>query len=147
MVLQILEIPPRPVEYDGALCLFGLVEGCSESAVRACLKSFGKIVSYEAGAGSTPTVVRFSTHEAALAVRSRAAAAAAGCCTEEEETIAVSAALGLTCTGADTLYNERSYEGREGDQSRDDDKGRGWCAARVRTCAPWVIPEPSSARV
>ena len=129
MVLQILEIPPRPVEYDGALCLFGLVEGCSESAVRACLKSFGEIVSYEAGAGSTPTIVRFSTHEAALACK-RAASR-----------------WSSLCAGIDTLYNERSYDGREGDQSREDDKGRGWCAARVRTRAPWVIPEPSSAHI
>ena len=128
MVLQIKEIPLRPAEYDGALCLFGLVEGCGESAVRACLKSFGEIVSYEAGAGSTPTIVRFSTHKAALACK--------------RAVLKEPSRWSSLCAGIDTLYNERSYDGREGDQSREDDKGRGWCAARVRTRAPYSVGHP-----
>ena len=133
MVLQIKEIPLRPAEYDGALCLFGLVEGCGESVVRASFKSFGTIISYEAGAGSTPTIVRFSTHKAALACK--------------RAVLNEPSRWSSLCAGIDTLYNERSYDGREGDQSREDDKGRGWCAARVRTRAPWVIPESSSAHI
>ena len=27
----------------------------------------------------------------------------------------------------DTQYNERSYDGRTGEEERDDDEGRGWC--------------------
>ena len=50
--------------------------------------------------------VRFATHEAARAAR-RAAAE-----------------LKSICDGIDTLYNERSYDGRMGEAGRDDDEGR-----------------------
>ena len=60
-MLQIKEIPNRPREYDGALCLFALTEGIGELELRERLQAFGDILSYEAGAGSTPTIVRFST--------------------------------------------------------------------------------------
>ena len=109
-VLQIKEIPVRPSEFDGAICLFGLVEGVGEREVREQLQVFGNIVSYEAGAGSTPTIVRFAKHDVALAAKH--------------------AASKLTiCGGIDTLYNERSYDGRVEEEGLDDDNGRGWCAA------------------
>ena len=132
MVLQMEEIPPRPADFDGALCLFGLVD-VGVATLRAALGSYGEITSCELS--HSPPLVRFTTHEAALAVRSRAAAAAAGCRTEEEVTIAVSAALGLTCAGADTLYNERAYN------------GRGSAAARARLSlallSPPLLPCPA----
>ena len=107
-VLQIKEIPPRPSEFDGATCLFELVEGVEERGVREQLKTFGSIESYEPGAGATPTIVRFSTHNAALAAKHAAST------------------LTSLCGGIDTVYNERSYDGRHGDAGLDDDDGRGW---------------------
>ena len=115
-VLQIKEIPERPPEFDGALCLFGVPEaalclfGIGEAEICDRLRAFGDITSYEAGAGSTPTIVRFSTHDAAIAVKQAAST------------------LSYLCDGIDTLYNERSYDGRAGEEGRDDDNGRGWCA-------------------
>ena len=107
-VLQIKEIPERPAEFDGAICLFGLAQGVGESEIREWLQAFGVIVSYEAGAGSTPAIVRFATHASAVAAK-RAASE-----------------LVSLCAGIDTLYNERSYDGRRSEQSLDDDNGRGW---------------------
>ena len=52
-------------------------------------------------------IVRFSTHEAAMAARR-------------------SFAWQGVCSGVDMLYNERSYDGRRGEEGRDDDDGRGW---------------------
>ena len=107
-VLQIKEIPARPSEFDGAICLFGLVEGVEEHDVREQLNEFGSIRSYEAGAGATPTIVRFSTHSAAVAAK-RAAST-----------------LTSLCGGIDMVYNERSYDGRHGEEGLDNDDGRGW---------------------
>ena len=107
-VLQIKEIPERPAEFDGAICLFGLAQGVGESEICERLQAFGVIVSYEAGAGSTPAIARFSTHASAVAAK-RAASE-----------------LVDLCAGIDTLYNERSYDGRRSEQSLDDDNGRGW---------------------
>ena len=101
------EMPPRPAEFDGSLCLFGLVEGTNEAAIRAALKDFGEISSVEIG-GWPPATVRFTTHAAALATK-RAAAE-----------------LKHVADGVDTLYNERSYDGRRGEEGREDDDGRGW---------------------
>ena len=107
-VLQIKEIPERPAEFDGAICLFGLGQGVGESEICERLQAFGVIVSYEAGAGATPAIVRFSKHDAAVAAR-RAASE-----------------LTHLCGGVDMLYNERSYDGRTDETGRDDDEGRGW---------------------
>ena len=95
------------------LCLFELVEGVDEASIRDALETYGEIISVtvEADAGPPATVratVRFSTHEAARSVRRDA---------EELKYIA---------GGIDTLYNERSYDGRKGETKRDDDEGRGW---------------------
>ena len=105
MVLQIKEIPPRPTENDGRLCLFDLAEGVDAAKINAALATFGTIESCNVG---SPTVVRFASHASALAAKR--AAPIAG-----------------VCAGADTLYNERSYDGRKDEAGRDDDAGRGWC--------------------
>ena len=43
-VLQIKEIPPRPADLDGVLCLFGVADETDEAAVEAALGRFGTIV-------------------------------------------------------------------------------------------------------
>ena len=68
-VLQLKEIPDRPIEYDGVLCLFGVRDGVDEAAIRSALEPFGEITSVEVEADPTPTIVHFTTHEAARAVR------------------------------------------------------------------------------
>ena len=110
-MLQLKQIPERPPEFDGALCLFDLKDGVDESSITKALEGFGTINSIELG-GWPPAVVRFSTHEAAIQAK-------------RAPPLSV-------CGGADTLYNERSYDGRKGEEGRDDDEGRGWYAL---TCA------------
>ena len=105
-VLRLKEIPPRPSEHDGALCLFNLVKGVGEAAIRTALERFGTMVSIDTGA--SPVLVRFSTHEAARAARR------------------AEAELTSIAGGVDTVYNERSYDGRRDEAGRDDDDGRGW---------------------
>ena len=120
-VLQIKEIPLRPKEFDGVLCLFGPKARAGEQAVRKTFgRRFGEIV--DVVDRRLPPVerdeiaVRFTTHQAALD------AIAAGVPHE-------------LCNGLDTLYNERPYD------------GRGWYAALVvRLRAPSIAPPrlPSS---
>jgi hypothetical protein len=107
-VLQIQEIPSRPPKLNGAVCIFNLAEGMSESEVRERLERFGKIESYENGAGKTPSIVHFDTHQAAIA--------------------AVSSQSDFTvfCSGVGIQYNERSYNGRMAEEGLEDDTGRGW---------------------
>jgi hypothetical protein len=108
-VLQLKEIPARPSEYDGRICLFDLEEGVGEADVREALERFehlGPIASVDMNA--SPVEVRFATQDAARAAR-RAAAA-----------------LAHIAGGVDTKFNERSYDGRKGEVGRDDDDGRGW---------------------
>ena len=108
-VLQLKEIPQRPAEYDGVLCLFELEDGIDEASIQEALQTYGEIISVTCEADAwPPAIVRFSTHEAARSVRRDA---------EELKHIA---------GGIDTLYNERSYDGRKGETERDDDDGRGW---------------------
>ena len=111
-VLQIKEIPPRPQEFDGALCLFGLKAGVDEAAVRQALSGGDLSTEFEScdlAFESTYGVVRFTTHAAAL--RAKAANT-----------------FSELCGGVDTQYNERSYDGRgDGEGGRDGDEGRGWC--------------------
>lgn len=106
-VLQIKEIAPRPMEYNGALCVFllrdeeGAVRDVDEKTLRAVLTKHGEITRIEL-TGTLRTrhggvLVRFATHEAALAAKR--AGAVAG-----------------VYVGVDTLYNERPYN------------ERGWCA-------------------
>ena len=103
-VLQLKTIPPRPAEFDGQLCVFGLngkYQG-DEEALRSVLGAYGEISRVDFNAGRF-TLVQFSTHANALA----AAAAAAQ--------------LTHVCDGLSTFYNERSYDGLQGI-----DQGRGW---------------------
>ena len=106
MVLQMKEIPPRPPEFDGKVCLFSLKEGVDEEKIRSVLKRFGTVV--ECDMNRDPVVVTFASHEEALS--------------------AVQAGAPDLCDGIDTQYNERSYDGRAGEVDRRDDDGRGWCA-------------------
>ena len=109
-VLQLKEIPPRPREFDGAICLFDLTPGQDEAAIRAGLHVFGEIKSCDLTVD--PVTVCFATHAAALKAKRKS---------EKKELPS-----GL-CAGIDTQYNERSYDGRRNDESgRDDDDGRGW---------------------
>ena len=104
-VLQIKDIPLRPAEFHGALCLFTLKDGVDESTIRAELERFGSIQDCKLG-GWPSAIVYFSTHDAAVAAKR-------------------AAPLSI-CDGVDTLYNERSYDGRKGEAGRDNDEGRGW---------------------
>ena len=108
-ILQLKEVPPRPPTFDGAICLFDRQQG--EAEIRQVLGQYGPITSCELDVvppGKT-AVVRFATHAAARAAR--AAGPWAG-----------------LCGGVDMLYNERSYDGRDGDENgRESDSGRGWC--------------------
>jgi hypothetical protein len=90
-VLQSREIPPRPKAFDGALCLFGLKPTTGEAAVRETLGGFGTIVAFELT--RKPPVVRFASHEAALAAKR-------------------TGPWPELCDGVDTLYNERPYDER-----------------------------------
>jgi hypothetical protein len=107
-VLQIKEIPSRPSELEGAVCIFGVAEGTSESEIRERFERFGKVKSYEVGAGKTPSIVYFDTHQAAIA--------------------AVGSQSDFTafCSNIGIQYNERSYNGRKGEEGLEDDTGRGW---------------------
>ena len=42
-MLQIKDIPHRPAEYDGLLCLGGIQEGTEEKTIAAALQRFGEI--------------------------------------------------------------------------------------------------------
>jgi hypothetical protein len=90
-VLQIEEIPPRPAEFDGVVCLFKLSANVDENMVRAVLISFGTIESCDLG--RTPPIVRFASHASAVAAKN------------------AGAPPGL-CEGLDTLYNETPYFSR-----------------------------------
>ena len=107
-VLQLKELPLRPPEYDGKLCLYDLASGVDGAAIKAALVPYGDIVSCTLDR-FPPATVCFTTHAAAQAAK-RAAA--------QLEHIA---------GGVDTLFNERSYDGRHGEAGLDDDEGRGWC--------------------
>jgi hypothetical protein len=87
-VLQIEEIPPRPAEFDGVVCLFKLCANVDESAVRAALDGFGTIESCDLS--RTPPIVRFTTHLSAVKAKE-------------------AGAWPDLCEGLDTLYNETPY--------------------------------------
>jgi hypothetical protein len=90
-VLQIEEIPPRPVEFDGVVCLFGLSANVDEDKVRKALMRFGTIESCDLS--RSPPIVRFASHESAVAAKN------------------AGAPPGL-CLGLDTLYDETPYFSR-----------------------------------
>ena len=90
-VLQIEEIPPRPAEFDGVVCLFKLSANVDENMVRAVLTRFGTIESCDLR--YSPPIVRFASHASAVAAKD------------------AGAWPGL-CEGLDTLYNETPYFSR-----------------------------------
>jgi hypothetical protein len=90
-VLQIEEIPPRPAEFDGVVCLFKLSSNVDENKVRAALLRFGSIESCDLS--HSPPIVHFASHSSA--VKAKDAGAWPG-----------------LCEGLDTLYNETSYFSR-----------------------------------
>ena len=120
-VLILKEIPLRPKEFDGALALFGeMKDGVDEAAVRTALARYGDIQS--CALKHSPPVVYFVEHASAVkAASSVGAASILGDCP----------CAGLGFCGASLLYNERSYDGREGEPTRADDTGRGWCSFEV----------------
>ena len=72
-VLQIKEIPPRPKEMDGILCLFRVAEGVDETAVRTALAHLpshvGEIVKVTRVVGREEDItVQFTSHQAVLHV-------------------------------------------------------------------------------
>ena len=107
-VLQVAEIPPRPRRFDGKICLFGLVDGVAEAAIRSAFSSFGTILSCELE--GLPQIL-FATHDEAVDFAASATASS----------------LQGICAGVSLMYNERSYDGRAGAQGLEDDHGRGWC--------------------
>ena len=109
-VLQLKEIPTRPEDFAGKLCLFNLVEGADKQSIRSQLQRFGEISSISFSSGVA--YVQFATHDSALAALD---AKKAGPWLED------------LCMELDTQYNERSYDGRHGESGRRDDDGRGWC--------------------
>jgi hypothetical protein len=99
-VLQIEEIPPRPAEFDGKVCLFKLSANVDEKVVRKALMRFGTIESCDLS--HSPPIVRFVSHASAVAAKNAGDAA---------KDAGVSACPGL-CEGLDTLYNETPYFSR-----------------------------------
>ena len=94
-VMQLREVPARPSVYNGALCLFKLVDGVDEAAIRAALEAFGEVVKVHIEEGGSPAaIVHFTTHEAAVRAKQSGAR------------------LTHIATGVDTRYNERSYDDR-----------------------------------
>ena len=98
-VLQLKEIPPRPKEYDGWVCLFGLAAGKDETAVRVALERFGDVESVLLKPDDAR--VCFHTHESACAAKR-------------------AGSVDGVCNGIDTEYNGTSYDGREGEAGRDE---------------------------
>jgi hypothetical protein len=92
-VLQIEEIPPRPAEFDGVVCLFELKSNADESVVRAALIRFGTIESCDLSRSPAIVRVRFALHESAVAAKDAGAPPD-------------------LCAGLDTLYNETPYFSR-----------------------------------
>ena len=65
-VLQIKDIPRRPAEYDGLLCLGGIQEGTAEKTITAALQRFGEIEDCMRPDQSAPLYrVKFKDHSAA----------------------------------------------------------------------------------
>jgi hypothetical protein len=48
-VLQLKELPLRPPEYDGKLCLFDVAPGVDGAAIKAALESHGDVISCTLG--------------------------------------------------------------------------------------------------
>ena len=65
-MLQIKDIPPRPAEYEGLLCLGGMQEGIDEKTIAEALQRFGTIERCMRPDQSTALYrVKFKDHSAA----------------------------------------------------------------------------------
>ena len=65
-VLQIKDLPPRPAEFDGLLCLGDVPAGMDEAALRSKLQQFGEIQYCQAPGGAVREHrVKFMAHQAA----------------------------------------------------------------------------------
>ena len=132
--LRLKEIPPRPKEFEGVVCLFGLEKhlkeligqgqvGEVERKIRASLVRFGDIQQNGVQVDLTKlplgvdATICFVAHDSARRARREGEAA------RREDRDAVP----HLCAGVDTFYNERSYDGRKGMKGLEDDNGRGWC--------------------
>ena len=98
MVLQIKEIPPRPADFDGKLCLFGVADVVDEGKIRAAFEGFGEIKAvYDRRRPPMErqgeVCVHFTTHDAVTSA------------------IAKGIVPGV-CGGIDELYNQRPYDNR-----------------------------------
>ena len=101
-VLQLKEIPPRPSDYDGILCLGELAESANELRIRTVLEArFGTILHCELSVHPGARVT-FADHGAAV----RAAASP----------------IEEICAFAFVAWNDRAY-----DEIDEDGDGRGWC--------------------
>ena len=104
-VLQIKDIPTRPAEYDGLLCLGGVPTGIDEAKIKEALERFGTIESCVANEQSTtPYRVKFTEHAAAEQVVTNAQK--------------VKGLYGF----AYIAYNSRPYD----DLNENGGEGRGW---------------------
>ena len=119
-VLQLKEIPTRPEDFNGALALFDLQKDATKETIESEFEAkFGRkgLVKVTCDPGSwPPAVVRYDSHETALAVLKEFQSLS-----ESDEKLAV-------CGGLDTLYNDRSYDGNDAveDGKSASDQGRGW---------------------
>jgi hypothetical protein len=123
-VLQLKEIPTRPEEFDGALALFDLRKDATKETIESEFETWqtkcgreGLVkVTFEPPGSWPPAVVRYDSHETALAVLKEFQSLS-----ESDQKLAV-------CGGLDTLYNDRSYDGNDAveDGQSASDHGRGW---------------------
>ena len=119
-VLQLKEIPARPKEYEGALALFDLQKDATKETIKSAFEAkFGREGLVEVTCDPDkwpPAVVRYDSHETALAVLKEFQSPS-----ESDKDLAV-------CGGLDTLYNDRSYDGNDAveDGNSASDQGRGW---------------------
>ena len=94
-VLQIREVPFRPAELDGVLCIFGPSEGVDKAAVRLALSCFGEIVAVVdrrlPPIERDEIAVHFTSHQVALDV-------------------IAAQPTPLPCNGVGTLYTARPYD-------------------------------------
>ena len=65
-MLQIKDIPTRPAEYDGLLCLGGVPKATNEAKIKQALQCFGEIERCEPpGKSISLYQVKFKSHAAA----------------------------------------------------------------------------------
>ena len=103
-MLQIKDIPSRPAEYDGLLCLGGMQEGTDEKTITAALHRFGEIERCMPPDQSASLYrVKFKDHLAA------------------EEATKAPKVDGLNYDYASLAYNSRPY-----DDIDSGGEGRGW---------------------